>query len=79
MRERIKRSLERNFPEDLEYILRDPLLFGDYRNAMNEKEPRVYEDLLDYDAVYYLFQEVDLFFSDTFYKCLKFICIPCTN
>ena len=41
--------------------MRDPLLFGDYRNAINEGEPRIYEDLLDYDAIYYLFQEVNLY------------------
>lgn len=41
-----------------EYVLRDPLLFGDYRNALDEEEVRYYEDLLDYEAVYFLFQEV---------------------
>lgn len=41
-----------------EYTLRDPLLFGDYRNMINENEPRFYEDLLDYEAIYFLFQEV---------------------
>lgn len=41
-----------------EYALRDPLLFGDYRNMINENEPRFYEDLLDYEAIYFLFQEV---------------------
>ncbi|KAL1513082.1 hypothetical protein ABEB36_002553 [Hypothenemus hampei] len=41
-----------------EYAMRDPLLFGDYRNATNEGEPRDYEDLLDYDAIYFLFQEI---------------------
>lgn len=40
-----------------EYVLRDPILFGDYRNALNN-DNRYYEDLLDYDAIYYLFQEV---------------------
>ncbi|PNF33091.1 Dynein heavy chain 10, axonemal [Cryptotermes secundus] len=54
----IKKRVEENFPGDLEYIMRDPLLFGDYRNAMNGGEPRIYEDLLDYDAIYYLFQEI---------------------
>jgi dynein heavy chain len=58
MHELIKKRLEENFPGDLEYIMRDPLLFGDYRNAMNGGGPRIYEDLLDYDAIYYLFQEV---------------------
>ena len=54
----MKKRIEENFPEDREYIMRDPLLFGDYRNAMKEDGSRIYEDLLDYDAIYYLFQEV---------------------
>ncbi|XP_059059014.1 dynein axonemal heavy chain 10 [Achroia grisella] len=41
-----------------EYVIRDPLLFGDYRNALDEEEIRYYEDLLDYEAVYFLFQEI---------------------
>lgn len=41
-----------------EYVFRDPMLFGDFRNAMDEEEVRYYEDLLDYEAVYFLFQEV---------------------
>ncbi|KAG5320172.1 DYH10 protein, partial [Pseudoatta argentina] len=45
-------------PEVIEYSLRDPILFGDFRNAFNEEEPRFYEDLLDYEAVYSLFQEI---------------------
>lgn len=46
---------------ELDYILRDPLLFGDFRNAISEDEPRYYEDLLDYEAIYHLF-EVQIFF-----------------
>ncbi|KAF9424735.1 hypothetical protein HW555_000036 [Spodoptera exigua] len=34
-----------------EYVFRDPLLFGDYRNALDEEEIRYYEDLLDYEAI----------------------------
>ncbi|GAB0094127.1 Dynein heavy chain [Sergentomyia squamirostris] len=41
-----------------EYILRDPLLFGDYRNTVNDAQERFYEDLLDYEAIYFLFQEI---------------------
>lgn len=42
-----------------EYVMREPLLYGDYRNAMgNARELRVYEDLLDYGAIYFLFQEM---------------------
>uniref|UniRef100_A0A182IR22 AAA+ ATPase domain-containing protein n=1 Tax=Anopheles atroparvus TaxID=41427 RepID=A0A182IR22_ANOAO len=41
-----------------QYALRNPLLFGDYRNAVNPAEERHYEDLLDYEAIYFLFQEI---------------------
>lgn len=41
-----------------EYVLRDPILFGDYRNTLNEADPRFYEDLLDYSAIYFLFAEI---------------------
>lgn len=42
-----------------EYVMREPLLYGDYRNAMgNARESRAYEDLLDYGAIYFLFQEM---------------------
>ncbi|CAB3257120.1 unnamed protein product [Arctia plantaginis] len=41
-----------------EYVFRDPMLFGDFRNALEEEEIRYYEDLLDYEAVYFLFQEI---------------------
>lgn len=42
----------------LDHVMRDPCLFGDFRNATNNTESRLYEDLLDYEAVYYLFNEV---------------------
>ncbi|XP_047348543.1 dynein axonemal heavy chain 10 isoform X3 [Vespa velutina] len=45
-------------PTLIEYTLRDPLLFGDFRNACYEEEPRYYEDLLDYEAVYNLLMEI---------------------
>ncbi|XP_055846772.1 dynein axonemal heavy chain 10 isoform X2 [Episyrphus balteatus] len=41
-----------------DYVLRNPLLFGDYRNSLNESEPRYYEDLLDFKAIFFLFQEI---------------------
>ncbi|XP_014219672.1 dynein heavy chain 10, axonemal [Copidosoma floridanum] len=40
------------------YVSREPLLFGDFRNACSEDEVRLYEDLLDYEAVYSLFMEI---------------------
>ncbi|XP_076380407.1 dynein heavy chain at 89D [Megalopta genalis] len=57
----IKEQIEENWDEEravIEYAMRDPLLFGDFRNAINEDDPRFYEDLLDYEAVYNLFLEI---------------------
>ena len=59
LEEKIKSVWEEE-PEVIEYAMRDPLLFGDFRNACNEEEPRFYEDLLDYEAVYTLFMEVNI-------------------
>ena len=53
----IKSTWESN-EDTINYSLRDPLLFGDFRNATALDEVRLYEDLLDYEAVYNLFMEV---------------------
>ncbi|KAK6624941.1 hypothetical protein RUM44_011805 [Polyplax serrata] len=62
MRNKVQSQIEyyfEEFPEVLEAAMREPLLFGDYRNACaGGDEVRLYEDLLDYDAVYFLFQEI---------------------
>lgn len=50
--------------ENISYIMKEPSLFGDFRNALEdmdlspEESIRSYEDLLDYKAVYHIFQEV---------------------
>uniref|UniRef100_A0A8C6Y8I9 Dynein axonemal heavy chain 10 n=1 Tax=Naja naja TaxID=35670 RepID=A0A8C6Y8I9_NAJNA len=54
----IQSLLETNFKDSAENALRDPILFGDFRTALNEGEPRVYEDIQDYDAAKALFQEI---------------------
>ncbi|PVD32839.1 hypothetical protein C0Q70_08286 [Pomacea canaliculata] len=50
--------LEENFKQYTEYVERDPVLFGDYRTALEEGEPRLYEDIQDYEACKALFQEI---------------------
>ena len=55
-----------------EYVLRDPVLFGDYRNALEADAPRLYEDVQDYDAAKALFQEV----GETFAFIRPIISIP---
>ena len=54
----IKKLIEENFGDDLEQAMRDPVLFGDFRMALSEGEPRIYEDIQDYDAAKGLFQVV---------------------
>lgn len=54
----IKKLIEENFRDDLEQAMRDPILFGDFRMALSEGEPRIYEDIQDYDAAKALFQVV---------------------
>lgn len=57
----LTQELKMYFPAQLEYVLRTPLLFGDCRNAINaSNQERIYEDLIDYESVFYLFQEVSI-------------------
>ncbi|KAL6114194.1 dnah10 [Pungitius sinensis] len=54
----LRNLIEEHFKSDVEAVMRDPILFGDYRTALSETEPRVYEDIQDYDASKALFQEI---------------------
>ena len=51
--------IEEKFPDHSTIALRDPILYGDYRNTLLE-QPRLYEDLVDYDAAKAMFEEVPL-------------------
>lgn len=52
----LKNLVEEHFRTEMEVVIKDPILFGDYRCALSETEPRVYEDIQDYDASKALFQ-----------------------
>ncbi|XP_061907301.1 dynein axonemal heavy chain 10-like isoform X1 [Entelurus aequoreus] len=54
----IKNLVEENFKANMDDVMKDPVLFGDYRTALSETEPRVYEDLQDFDTSKALFQEI---------------------
>ena len=56
--EHITELLQQNFAGHTEVALRDPLLFGDYHTALTPEQPRVYDDVQDYDAAKALFDEV---------------------
>ena len=53
----MKGFMDEHFSTHKEYVLRDPVLFGDYKNTFEESEPRLYEDIQDFDAAKALFQE----------------------
>ncbi|XP_068610937.1 dynein axonemal heavy chain 10 [Brachionichthys hirsutus] len=54
----IKKLMEGHFPSVVEEVTMDPILFGDFRTALKEKDTRFYEDLQDYDVVKALFTEI---------------------
>uniref|UniRef100_A0A3P8UAE7 Dynein axonemal heavy chain 10 n=1 Tax=Amphiprion percula TaxID=161767 RepID=A0A3P8UAE7_AMPPE len=54
----IKNLIEEHFKSEMEAVMRDPILFGDYRTALSDTEPRVYDDIQDYDASKAFFQEI---------------------
>lgn len=45
-----------HFNNNMELVMRDPILFGDFRMALQEEETRIYEDIQDYEAAKALFQ-----------------------
>ncbi|KAJ3336288.1 Dynein heavy chain 10, axonemal, partial [Gonapodya sp. JEL0774] len=47
-----------NFEASEEYITKSPSLFGDFRNALHEENARLYEDLLDFQAVRSIVREI---------------------
>lgn len=40
------------------YLFRQPILFGDYRTALKDDQPKIYEDLQDYQAIKSIFEEI---------------------
>uniref|UniRef100_A0A3Q3B280 Dynein axonemal heavy chain 10 n=1 Tax=Kryptolebias marmoratus TaxID=37003 RepID=A0A3Q3B280_KRYMA len=54
----IKNLIEEHFKSDMGAVMKDPILFGDYRTALSDSEPRVYEDIQDYDASKAMFEEI---------------------
>ncbi|XP_043835576.1 dynein axonemal heavy chain 10 [Dromiciops gliroides] len=58
VQDHIQALVQEHFAEDLEFVMRDPILFGDFRMALHEGEPRIYEDIQDYEAAKALFQEI---------------------
>ncbi|XP_055461995.1 dynein axonemal heavy chain 10 [Psammomys obesus] len=58
VQEHIEELVMEQFKEDFDVVMRDPILFGDFRTALHEEEPRIYEDIQDYEAAKALFEEI---------------------
>jgi len=56
---RIEETLGIYFPNEKNEILINPLIFGDFKNALNEDIPiKLYEDYQTYEAILKMFIEV---------------------
>ena len=40
--------LEANYADEMEFIMRDPILYADYINTLDPSEPRLYECIEDF-------------------------------
>lgn len=56
VQDHIRDLVTEHFNNDVEVVMRDPILFGDFRMALQEEETRIYEDIQDYEAAKALFQ-----------------------
>ncbi|KAK7889071.1 hypothetical protein WMY93_024631 [Mugilogobius chulae] len=54
----VRSLVEEHFPSAAESVLKEPILFGDYMTALSESEPRIYDDVQDYEASKALFEEI---------------------
>ncbi|XP_077418138.1 dynein axonemal heavy chain 10-like isoform X2 [Vanacampus margaritifer] len=54
----LKNLVEEHFKAFVDDVMKDPVFFGDYRTALSETEPRIYEDLGNFDTSKALFQEL---------------------
>lgn len=58
MARRMEETLEIFFPNEKNKVLLDPLIFGDYKNALNEDVAQLYEDYESYENVREIFENV---------------------
>ncbi len=58
----ISEIVNNNFPESMEYVMQDPLLFGDYKSADPSNpdfvDPRLYEDVGNFESVLAKFNQL---------------------
>jgi dynein heavy chain len=66
--ELFNKILEENFlfKNHRDYLIRKPILFADYRTALKDDEPKIYEDLQDYQAIKSIFEEIIIEFKEQY-------------
>ncbi|UYV84115.1 DNAH10 [Cordylochernes scorpioides] len=55
--DKIEELIDQNYHSDKGSIMKDPIIFGDYRTAVEPKEQRYYEDLGDFEKVKKIFEK----------------------
>jgi dynein heavy chain len=66
---RISEILEEYFPNEKDEVLINPLIFGDFKNALNDDdEIRLYEDYKTYDVLKKIFEDVRLNHQKLIYR-----------
>ncbi|CAF1082209.1 unnamed protein product [Didymodactylos carnosus] len=62
----LQTAIEKNFllKNHMDYLMRTPILFGDFRNVLQEGEAKIYEDLQDYQAVKAVFEEIIIEYNE---------------
>jgi len=40
--------LSAHYQQEMDYVMRDPILYGDYLNTLDATEPRLYESIEDF-------------------------------
>lgn len=61
MTARMAETLETFFPKKKEKVLENPLIFGDFKNALEDSDvPRLYEDYKTYAFIKDIFEDVML-------------------
>ncbi|VDL94305.1 unnamed protein product [Schistocephalus solidus] len=64
LKAKVEEQITENFPQDSEELNSEPLIFGDYRLALEETEVRSYEEIADYNTVRTIFTELMEVFNE---------------
>jgi dynein heavy chain len=64
----LEKLIENNslFKDYKNNLFRKPILFSDYRTALKNDEPKIYEDLQDYQAIKSIFDEIILEYKEQY-------------